>query len=175
MVTGGVRDAKAVVTSPTPVSGTAALTGIFKAFALLSGVDLPAAAREAAAEELVRTGELGRDLGAGRAARFVARTKEEVVRTRAGTVTAIGEVVERVAREEKVTLTDEQERNLTDVMIRLSKLDLNVQQLQAQLKNYTQEEAEPATGIGGLIARFIDFIQNVFKQLLGFVGRVFRR
>lgn len=174
MATGGIRDARAIVTAPTPVSGTAALTGIFKAFAYLTGRSLSPAAEEAAADELVRTGELGQSIGPDRAAGFVARTKEEVVRTRATTYAEIRSVTERVAREQSLTLSEEQLRDVTDVMIRLSKLNLNLSSLRAQLKNFTEQAAQPATGVGGFIARIIAFFQSLFKQLVGFVGRLLR-
>ena len=174
MATGGIRDARAIVTAPTPVSGTAALTGIFKAFSYLTGHSLSPAAEEGAAEELVRTGELGQSIGPDRAASFVERTKEEVVRTRATTYAEIRSVTERVAREQSLTLSEDQLRKVTDVMIRLSKLNLNLSSLRVQLKNFTEQAAQPATGISGFIAQIIAFFQSLFKQLAGFVGRLFR-
>ncbi len=174
MATGGVRDARAIVTAPSPVSGTAALTGIFKAFAYLTGRPLSPAAQEAAAEELVRTGELGQSIGRDRAAVFIERTKEEVVRTRATTYAEIRSITERVARAENLTLTEDQLRGVTDVMIRLSKLNLSLGNLQTQLKNFAEQAARPATGFGGLLARIIEFFQSLFRQLVGYVGRLFR-
>ncbi len=134
----------------------------------------PRHAREAAADELVRTGELGQSIGQERAVTFVERTKEEVVRTRATTYEEIRAVTERVAREENLSLSADQLRKVTDVMVRLSKLGLNLEQLRGQLRNFLVEPEKKATGIGGLIAQLIDFLQTLFKQLVGFVGRFLR-
>jgi len=174
MVTGGVRDAKVVVTAPTPVSGTAALTGIFKAFSHLTGQSLSPAAREAAADELIRTGELGQSFGQEPATVYMTKTKEEVLRSRAITYPEIRAIAERIAREQNLALNEEQLRRVTDVMIRISKLDLTLAQLQDQLKNFAQQTAKPATGIGGFIAQIVQFLQSLFKQLIGFVGRFVR-
>ena len=174
MATGGVRDARVIVTAPSPVSGTAALTGIFKAFSYMTGRALSPAARETAAEELVRTGELGEKIGQEPATAYMARTKEEVVRSGAKSAAEIRAVVERVAREENLSLSEEQVRGVVDVMIRLSKLEISLDQLRAQLKNFAVETPRPATGIGGFIAQIIEFLQSLFKQLVGFVARMLR-
>ncbi|MGE5527812.1 MAG: DUF1002 domain-containing protein [Patescibacteria group bacterium] len=174
MATGGVRDAKVIVTAPSPVSGTAALTGIFKAFSHLTGRTLPAPAEEAAAEELVGTGELGQNLGRERAASYMAAVKEELVESRVTTAAEIRSIVERVANEQKMNLTAEQLNRVTDIMVRISKLGLDLGDLRAQLKNFTQTRAKPAAGLSGLIAQVIAFFQSLFKQLVGFVGRFVR-
>ncbi|MGE5550535.1 MAG: DUF1002 domain-containing protein [Bacteroidota bacterium] len=175
MATAGVRDARAFVTAPVPVSGTAALAGIFKAFSYLSGRTLSPSAQEAAADELVRTGELGQSLGQDQATEFMSRTKEEVVRSRATSYQEIRVTVERVAREQNLKLTEDQLRKVTDVMIRVSKLDLDLDRLRTQLKNFTVQPGRAATGLSGLIAQIVAFFQSLFKQLVGFVGRAFLR
>ncbi len=172
MATAGVRDARVAVTAPAPVSGTAALTGIFKSFSYMTGRTLTPAAEEAAADELVRTGELGQSIGTGKAVEFMETAKEEVARSKASTYEEIRIVVEKVARDKNISLSEDQTRRITDVMIRLSKLGLDPDQLRAQLKNFVQEAPKAATGLNAIIARIIDFLQSLFKQFLGFVGRL---
>ncbi|MGE5598339.1 MAG: DUF1002 domain-containing protein [Bacteroidota bacterium] len=174
MATAGVRDARAFVTAPVPVSGTAALTGIFKAFSNLSGRVLSPAAQEAAAQELVRTGELGQRYGKDEAATFMVRLKEEAIRTRAATMQEIEEVIARVAREQNLSLTTTEKQLLADYLARLTKLDLDLENLRAQLKNFADAGAREATGLDGLLARLLDFLRSLFQQLVGFVGRCLR-
>ena len=58
LMTAGIYDAEVKVTAPYPVSGTAALTGIYKAYEDITGRQLEEEAKTAAADELVLTAEL---------------------------------------------------------------------------------------------------------------------
>ena len=58
LMTAGIFDAQVQVSAPFSVSGTAALTGIYKAYEDITGVRLVEEAKETAADELVLTAEL---------------------------------------------------------------------------------------------------------------------
>lgn len=58
LMTAGIYDAEVRVGAPFSVSGTAALTGIYKAYEDITGVQLDTEAKAAAADELVITAEL---------------------------------------------------------------------------------------------------------------------
>ena len=58
LMTAGIYDAEVMVGAPFPVSGTAALTGIYKAYEDITGVQLDNEAKSVAADELVITAEL---------------------------------------------------------------------------------------------------------------------
>ena len=58
LMTAGIYDAEVKVGAPFSVSGTAALTGIYKAYEDITGVQLDDEAKVAAADELVITAEL---------------------------------------------------------------------------------------------------------------------
>lgn len=80
LVTAGVKDARVIAAAPFKVSGTAALTGIIKAFEEITGKKLDEDAKRVANEEMVVTGELGEELGdKKKASELVKRVKEEVV------------------------------------------------------------------------------------------------
>ena len=63
LITAGVSDASVKVSAPFPVSGTAALTGVYKAYEDITGESLDHDAKQAGAEELVVTGELAVTIG----------------------------------------------------------------------------------------------------------------
>jgi uncharacterized protein YpuA (DUF1002 family) len=63
LLTAGITDAKVIITAPFGVSGTAALTGIYKAYEDITGETIPEVAKEVAAEEMVITAELAEQLG----------------------------------------------------------------------------------------------------------------
>jgi uncharacterized protein YpuA (DUF1002 family) len=64
LVTAGIEDAKLMVTSPIPgISGTAALTGVFRAYEDMTGEPLDDLAKLAGTQELVITSELADEIG----------------------------------------------------------------------------------------------------------------
>lgn len=75
LVTAGVSDAKVIAASPFEVSGTAALTGILKAFEEVTGDVISDEQKKIANEEMITTGELGEDIGKESASTLVREVK----------------------------------------------------------------------------------------------------
>lgn len=174
LATAGVKDAKVVAVAPTLVSGTAALTGIFKSFEELTGTALTAAAKRVAAEELIKTGNLGEEIGKERAATLLERSKERVIREKTTDRTEIIKVVERSAREQNITLTDAQKGDVAELLLKIKELNLDLDDLQRQLKNFreTTDETTTPEKPGSFFSRIISFIRSLFDQLFSFVGRI---
>lgn len=63
LITAGVKDADVYVTAPFDVSGTAALTGLIKAYESAADIAIPEEQKEVANEEMVRTAELAETIG----------------------------------------------------------------------------------------------------------------
>jgi uncharacterized protein YpuA (DUF1002 family) len=175
MATAGVADAKVFATAPRPVSGTAALTGIFKCFEELTHQSLSAFAKRTATQELIETGNLGEKFGKEQSALLVERTKERVITGRTATKPEAIKIIQQAAREQSLKLTDEDQARLADLLLKIEGLNLNLSQLQSQLKNFRQaQEPKPAPAPQSFLSKIIAFIQSLFKQLFSFVGRVFR-
>lgn len=178
LATAGVKDAKVVAAAPSLVSGTAALTGIYKSFEELTGTTLSPEAKRTAAEELVKTGNLGEEIGKERAATLLERTKEQIVREKTTDKAEIVKVVERSAREQSIFLTETQKQETADLLLKIKQLNIDLSNLQNQLKNFREtaaekvptEEKEP----GSLFDRIISFIRSLVDQLFSFVGRILR-
>lgn len=80
LVTAGISDADIYAAAPFPVSGTAALTGIFKAFEVATGEEIPEEAKRVATEELVDTAEIGEEVDdQSGVAELIQRAKEEII------------------------------------------------------------------------------------------------
>ena len=62
LMTAGIFDAEVKVGAPFEVSGTAALTGVYKAYELMTGTKLDEEAKSAAADELVVTAQMADEL-----------------------------------------------------------------------------------------------------------------
>ena len=76
LVTAGIYDAKIIVAAPFPVSGTAAMTGIYKAYEDITGEKIDEAAKLMGTQELVITGELAEEIGNYDATEIVTQLKK---------------------------------------------------------------------------------------------------
>lgn len=175
LVTAGVSDARVYATAPAPVSGTAALVGIFKSFEELTGKKLSATAQRTAAEELIATGNLGEKIGKERAAVLVERTKERVVEQKANTKEEVSKIVEQSAKEQNLSLSDEEKGQLTDLMLKVKQLNIDINQLRGQLKNFSRDVKEelPPEAPKSLLSQLIEFFRSLFNRVFSFVGRIF--
>ncbi|HZK34305.1 MAG TPA: DUF1002 domain-containing protein [Bacillota bacterium] len=168
MVTAGLENARATAAAPFKVSGTAALTGIMKAFELATNQELSEDAKEAANEELVKTGELGEDIGQDKAAALIKAIKERIAREDISTSEDIRRVIIEIAADLDITLTDDHLNSLANLMEKISKLDLNVDKLTDQLENisgHLDNIRETIEENRGLIQQIIGAIQRFFQWL----------
>lgn len=170
VATAGIKDAKVKVAAPFDVSGTAALTGIIKAFEDATGENVSEVQKEIANEEIAKTGELGQDIGKDEAAELVKRVKEEVIEKDIKSKEDIQEVIVKSADELNITLTEEQKQKLSELMEKISSLDLNVEDIKSQIKNISDKLGELAQNSGevrSFMQQIGDFFTNLFNKLFG--------
>lgn len=173
MATAGVENARAVAAAPSSVSGTAALTGIMKAFEEVSGKELDKEAKEAANEELVTTGELGEDIGKDEAAALIKDIKERIVREGIKDPDDIKKIVLDIAKQLNIQLTDEQINQIVELMKKISNLDLNIENITNQLEKITghlDDIKKTVEENKGILQRIWDAIQGFFNWLQSIIG-----
>ena len=125
LATAGVKDAEIYVTAPFEVSGTAALTGIIKAYEMTSDKAIPEDVKQAANEEMVTAAELGDQIGTEEASSLITKIKEEMSQNTPQTETEVKEIVEQSANDLGITLTDEQRQSLIDLFNKLKELNID--------------------------------------------------
>lgn len=170
LATAGIKDAKVKVAAPFDVSGTAALTGIIKAFEDATGSTVSEEQKEIANEEIAKTGELGQDIGKDEATELVKRVKEEVVAKDINSKEDIERVISETATELNITLTEEQKAKISELMKRIASLDLNVEDIKSQLKNITDKLGkltENSDEVKSVLQKILDFISQIFSKLFG--------
>lgn len=133
LVTAGVEDADVAVAAPFNVTGTTALTGIMLAFEEATGENLSSEAKEAANEELLVTGDLGDAIGKQEATELVQNVKKEVVSRNINTPEDLRQLIIDVAKELNIELTEDQIDQIMSLMEKISKLDLNMDDISTQL------------------------------------------
>lgn len=170
LITAGTKDAKVVVASPINVSGTAALTGIIKAFEDITGEDISKKEKEVASEEIAKTAMLGNEIGKDEASELIENVKVDVVANNKKSKKDIKEAVESAADELQIQLTEEQINEIVDLMRKISKLDLNLDDIKTQLKDISgkiDKIVNQNEEVKSFLQRIVDYIGEFFSKLFG--------
>lgn len=123
LATAGITDAKVVVAAPFEVSGTAALTGVYKAYEDMTGKKLDDVAKLVSTQELTITGELANEIGTMDSTSIVNDLKLMLDETKNMTDDQIKQEIIEIAKQYNVTLTDAQINQLITLCRSLEKLD----------------------------------------------------
>ncbi|MHB9150893.1 MAG: DUF1002 domain-containing protein [Thermoleophilia bacterium] len=168
LVTAGIADADVFAAAPFPVSGTAALTGVFKAFEEATGDTIPEAAKETATKELVDTAEVGDEVGDKDAiAELVKLAKEEIVRRGLDDEASVREVLVRISGELDLRLTDEQIDRLAKILVEVQSLDLDLDKVQSQLKDFQTKIGLSDEEVRGIWESIKSVISKIWEAIFG--------
>ena len=133
LITAGVKDANIYITAPMAVSGTAALTGIIKAYEVSTDKIIPEEVKQAANEEMVKSAELGDAIGTENAAALITKVKEEIAKNQPKTEADLRSIIENAAKDLGITLTEDQIQSLIDLFNKLKDLNIDWNQVGDQL------------------------------------------
>lgn len=135
LTTAGMENCNVVAACPFEVSGTGALTGIIMAYESASGDVLDAGKKEAAMTEMVLLGELAEVVGEETATELLNIAKTEIIDKGITDATEIGAIVDDVAADYGVTLTEDQRSQIVSFLQMMSKYDYDLDALQNTLDN----------------------------------------
>ncbi|MCZ0871638.1 DUF1002 domain-containing protein [Peribacillus sp. AS_1] len=171
LATAGVKDATVYVTAPIPVSGTAALTGVIKAYEISADKKIPEDVKQAANEEMVKTAKLGDEIGTEEASALVTKIKEEMAANPPANTEEVREVVESSAKDLGIALNEDQVQSLIDLFNKLKELNIDWNavgdQLNAakdKLSNFLESEEGQS---------FLDKLKEVFSSLIDAIKSLF--
>ena len=175
LVTAGVKDAKIIVAAPFEVSGTAALTGIYKAYEHITGDTLDETAKAVGTQELTITGELAEEIGNLDATEIVTGLKEVLGETVKMSDEEIRQEIVRIAGEDNVTLADRQIQQLIDLCRSLEGLDAEslrerVVEAQETIKKIG-EAKDKAVGFYEKLSQFFSSASDFFSQVKALFGK----
>ncbi len=169
LVTAGVKDAKVIAAAPFSVSGTGALTGILKAFEQASGKKISEEQKKTANEEVIKTGELGEQIGKEKATELVKSVKEKVVEKGAKSPEDIKKIIIDIAGRLDINLNAEQIDSISKLMEKINKLNLNTEEIKSQLKGIGEkldQTLKDNEQVKSLLQRILEAIRNFFNSLL---------
>lgn len=155
LLTSGVENCNVVAGSPIEVSGTGALTGIMMAYEKATGTTLNDDQKAAATDELVTTGDLANDIGQDKAENVMNDVKKDVIEGKLTDADDIQNAVENAAKDNNVTLTQEQIDKISDLMKNISQYDYDVKALKNTLDNIAGKS-------GGFFSNLWSSIKGIF-------------
>ena len=175
LITAGVENADVTVVGPTSISGTAGLVGAMKVYENLTGNDLSEDNQDAALNELITTGDLAEELGSSEdAENLIALVKQKVASGDLSKEEDIRRTIKESSEELGITLSDSEVQTILDLMKKISKLNLNADQLRQQatniynrlqnlgieMSNYDKETV--INSISSFLQKIIDFCKGLF-------------
>lgn len=175
LATAGITDAKVVVAAPFEVSGTAALTGVYKAYEDITGKKLDDLAKLVSTQELTITGELAKEIGGMDSMAIVNELKLMLDETRKMSDGEIRAEIVAIAGEYNVKLTDTQIDQLITLCRSLEKLDgdalkSRVEEIQNTLKKVSDAKTQ-VVGFVQTVKKVVDSVKGFFDRIGKFLNR----
>lgn len=159
LATAGITDARILVAAPFAVSGTAALSGVYKAYEDMTGTSLDDMAKLVSTQELTVTGDLAQQIGSMDSTSIVSELKLMLNETRNMSDEEIRSIIIDIAGRYNVSLTDTQINQLISLCRSLEGLNPD------QLKQRVEEVQGTLQKMSEAKTKVQDFAQNV-KQFM---------
>ena len=176
LTTAGITDADIIVAGPKPISGTAALVGIFEAYEAMTGEEVQDSVVDAALNELVVTGELEasiQGLTDQEVEEFIAYIKSLIAEKGLTDEKSINEAIDEACDKYGVTLSDDERQKIVDLLLKITSLGIDLSGLvdyAASLYNSFKNGGSSS----GIIASIGNFFGNIFSAIGEFFKNLFK-
>ncbi len=169
LATAGITDANIVVAAPFEVSGTAALSGVYKAYEDMTGKKLDDLAKLVSTQELTITGELAAEIGAMDSTAIVNELKMMLDVTQTMSDDEIRAEIREIASRYNVNLTNTQVEQLLTLCRSLEELDAESLKARVQdVQNTLQKVSEAKTKVVG----FVQGVKKVVESVSSFFDKI---
>lgn len=169
LATAGITDARILVAAPFEVSGTAALSGVYKAYEDMTGVKLDDLAKLVSTQELTITGDLAQEIGSMDSTSIVGDLKLMLDETRNMSDEEIRGIIIDVAGRYNVRLTDTQINQLISLCRSLEGLNPDqLKQRVEEVQGTLQKVSEAKTRVVG----FAQQVKQVVESVTGFFDKI---
>ncbi|CEH32302.1 Uncharacterized protein BN1090_A2_04821 [Aneurinibacillus migulanus] len=171
LATAGVKDAIVKIDAPSPVSGTAALTGIMKAYETVTGTKIDENQKKVASEEMVTTAKIGDQIGdKEKAAELLTRLKAELAK-QTGNMSddQLREMIRNVANQMGLQLSDSEIESLVSILRKIQNLNIDWNKTLDQISSYKgqiQDFLNNNPEAKSLVQEILQFLKNLIDQIL---------
>ena len=132
--TSGVVNCDVLAAAPFEVSGTGALTGIMMAYESAVGATLDTGKKEVATQELVTTTTIANNIGQIEATEIVNESKKQIIEGNVVSGNDIDVIINEVADEAGVSLTEEDRELLLELMQQIAEQDYDYNEMKDTLE-----------------------------------------
>lgn len=172
LITAGVEDADIMVTAPKNASGTAALTGIMKAYEVSTGEAIDEDIKKIANEEMIRTAEIGEQIGNEKAAELINRIKQEIAEKNPQTKEEVREIIINIINNFNISLTDAQVEQLVALFDKMKSLDIDWKKVSNQLKDIAGKASDYLSSEEG--QGFLQSLKSFLNALIDWIASLFK-
>lgn len=175
LTTAGITDADIIVAGPAPISGTAALVGIFKAYQEMTGEDIGENVLDAALNELVITGQLEASLKGltnQEVEEFVAYIKSLIAQRDLTDEAGINGAIDEACEKYGVTLSDVERQQIVDLLLKITSLGIDLNGLVDYAASLYNSFKNGESG-GGILSSVGNFFSEVFGAIADFFRGLF--
>jgi len=178
LVTSGITNAEVMASSPFPVTGTSALSGILKGFEGAKGEELSLKNKKTAQEEIEVTSELGEKIGYDEAAKVINDVKTQVLKETPKNNEEIAKIIDNVTKNYTIELTEEQKEEIKTLMSKINELDIDYDKVKDTLKNISNQIAEVLKESGkeiqesGFFQKLLTALGNFFSSIFDFLKKL---
>ena len=169
LATAGITDANIVVAAPFEVSGTAALSGVYKAYEDMTGKKLDDLAKLVSTQELTITGELAAEIGAMDSTAIVNELKMMLDVTQTMSDDEIRAEIREIAGRYNVNLTNTQVEQLLSLCRSLEGLD--AESLKARVEE-VQGTLQKVSDAKTKVVGFVQGVKKVVESVSGFFDKI---
>lgn len=167
LMTAGIQNCNLIVTAPFPVSGTGALTGVYKAYDSM-GKKLDDDKKVVATQELLVTSEMeeiyGDDIN-----QVITEIKDEVIEeTKGMSDDEIRGVIKAKADQYNVTLSDDDVEKILDLIKKIQLLDYDTDAFKSKINETLEAISENGGGA-------LETVKNFFSNVVSFVKGIFNK
>ncbi|WP_455720910.1 DUF1002 domain-containing protein [Agathobacter sp.] len=171
LATAGITDAKIIVAGPSPISGTAALVGTFKAYEEMTGKTLNEDVVDASLDELVTTGELNQSIDGDSqdVEAMIADLKQQLADGKLETEDQIKEAIKDAAKDYDLKLSDDDIAKLTSLLMKLKDADIDWDSVINQASDWASKLGDKIGDpgfwqkVGDFFAELWDKIKSIFN------------
>lgn len=175
LATAGVKDAEVLVTAPFEVSGTAGLTGIFKAYEKSTGKEIKEENKQVANEEMVTTAKIGEKVGKEEAANLMTAIKTELAKNEPKTEADMQKVIETQAENLNIPLSAQDSQQLTDLFMKMKDINIDwgavgdqMTKMKDKVENFINSEEGK-----NFFQQVGDFVKKVWQAIVDFFSGIF--
>ena len=177
LTTAGVTDADIIVAGPTPISGTAALVGVLKAYQEMTGKEISDSVVDTALNELVLTGQLEESLKGvsdAEVEEFIAYIKALIAKDDLTDDEGINGAIDEACEKYGVTLSDDERQQIVDLVKKINSLGIDLNGLVDYAESlYNSFKNGDSSSSGGIAAAVGGFFKSVFSSVGDFFKKLF--